>query len=518
MKRMKINKKQLAVAAFAVFFLIMAVCTVISRVAASMVVPKVTTGKVQEGKLSVLIQGKGTVETRKESLLSLQKGLRVEKVLQTGTAVKKGDVLLQYDKGYLQGSIEKKQSEIKKLELAVQQAELTGEPQARVAAAEGAARDVQLSEESYARAQEQYAAAENACNAGTAQQQEILDGEIRAAEAEKESAMQQAQELEDAGNIEEAKNLRQQAETTEQQRKAQAQAAYDSAVQELEMQKSQAQESLQAQETAKAQAYNAYESAREQDAAAAENDQKTAQAGNYSTQSAQVDLELAKKELEKLEAVQAENGEVKAVEDGVLKSSNVTIGGVTDDTSSLILGWGGYRIKGNLTAEDLSKAETGDEVKITVPGQGKVLKKNVEEILTGSVASSQTAGNGTAEGAGSQTGSQTPAGAFYASIEENEGAYGSEVSYEIVRQTESAYKQVLPLSAVRKDTDGTYCLVAEQEETILGTEYKAKRIPVTVVEKDGTSAAITSTLSAEDKVIIGSSKEIAPEDKVRLKE
>lgn len=514
MKRMKINKKQLAVAAFAVFFLIMAVCTVISRVAASMVVPKVTTGKVQEGKLSVLIQGKGTVETRKESLLSLQKGLRVEKVLQTGTAVKKGDVLLQYDKGYLQESIEKKQSEIKKLELAVQQAELTGEPQARVAAAEGAARDVQLSEESYARAQEQYAAAENACNAGTAQQQEILDGEIRAAEAEKESAMQQAQELEDAGNIEEAKNLRQQAETTEQQRKAQAQAAYDSAVQELEMQKSQAQESLQAQETAKAQAYNAYESAREQDAAAAENDQKTAQAGNYSTQSAQVDLELAKKELEKLEEVQAENGEVKAVEDGVLKSSNVTIGGVTDDTSSLILGWGGYRIKGNLTAEDLSKAETGDEVKITVPGQGKVLKKNVEEILTGSVASSQTAGNGTAEGAGSQT----PAGAFYASIEESEGAYGSEVSYEIVRQTESAYKQVLPLSAVRKDTDGTYCLVAEQEETILGTEYKAKRIPVTVVEKDGTSAAITSTLSAEDKVIIGSSKEIAPEDKVRLKE
>lgn len=514
MKRMKINKKQLAVAAFAVFFLIMAVCTVISRVAASMVVPKVTTGKVQEGKLSVLIQGKGTVETRKESLLSLQKGLRVEKVLQTGTAVKKGDVLLQYDKGYLQGSIEKKQSEIKKLELAVQQAELTGEPQARVAAAEGAARDVQLSEESYARAQEQYAAAENACNAGTAQQQEILDGEIRAAEAEKESAMQQAQELEDAGNIEEAKNLRQQAETTEQQRKAQAQAAYDSAVHELEMQKSQAQESLQAQETAKAQAYNAYESAKEQDAAAAENDQKTAQAGNYSTQSAQVDLELAKKELEKLEEVQAENGEVKAVEDGVLKSSNVTIGGVTDDTSSLILGWGGYRIKGNLTAEDLSKAETGDEVKITVPGQGKVLKKNVEEILTGSVASSQTAGNGTAEGAGSQT----PAGAFYASIEENEGAYGSEVSYEIVRQTESAYKQVLPLSAVRKDTDGTYCLVAEQEETILGKEYKAKRIPVTVVEKDGTSAAITSTLSAEDKVIIGSSKEIAPEDKVRLKE
>ena len=50
MKREKVNKKQLAAAAFAVFFLIMAVCTAVSRAAASMVVPKVTTGKVQEGK------------------------------------------------------------------------------------------------------------------------------------------------------------------------------------------------------------------------------------------------------------------------------------------------------------------------------------------------------------------------------------------------------------------------------------------------------------------------------------
>ena len=50
MKREKVNKKQLAAAAFAVFFLIMAVCTAVSRAAASMVVPKVTTGKVQEAK------------------------------------------------------------------------------------------------------------------------------------------------------------------------------------------------------------------------------------------------------------------------------------------------------------------------------------------------------------------------------------------------------------------------------------------------------------------------------------
>lgn len=503
MKREKVNKKQLAAAAFAVFFLIMAVCTAVSRAAASMVVPKVTTGKVQEGKLSILIQGKGTVETREESLLSLQTGLRVEKILQTGTVVKKGDVLLQYDQNYLQERIEEKQAEIKKLELAVEQAKLTGQPQARVEAAESAQRDVQLSEDNYAKAWEDYNAAAEAYETGAAGQQQNLDQELQAAEEEKERVLQQAQELEAAGEAEEAEKLRQQAEENAEQRKAQAQSAYDSAIQELELQKSQAEESLQAQDSARAQAYNAYESAKEQDAAAAENDKKTAEAGSYTTQSAQVDLELAKKELEKLQKVQSENGEVKAPEDGVLKSSTIAVGGVTDDTASLMFGWGGYRVKGNLTAEDLSKAETGDEVKIMVPGQGKTLKKNIGEI----------SGNTNQQGE-----SQTAAGVFYAEMEEKEAVYGSEISYEISRQTDSSYKQMIPLSAVRKDSDGTFCLVAEEEKTVLGNEYRAKRVAVTVVEKDSTSAAITSSLGQEDKIITGSSKDIAPEDKVRLEE
>lgn len=503
MKREKVNKKQLAAAAFAVFFLIMAVCTAVSRAAASMVVPKVTTGKVQEGKLSILIQGKGTVETREESLLSLQTGLRVEKILQTGTVVKKGDVLLQYDQNYLQERIEEKQAEIKKLELAVEQAKLTGQPQARVEAAESAQRDVQLSEDNYAKAWEDYNAAAEAYETGAAGQQQNLDQELQAAEEEKERVLQQAQELEAAGEAEEAEKLRQQAEENAEQRKAQAQSAYDSAIQELELQKSQAEESLQAQDSARAQAYNAYESAKEQDAAAAENDKKTAEAGSYTTQSAQVDLELAKKELEKLQKVQSENGEVKAPEDGVLKSSTIAAGGVTDDTASLMFGWGGYRVKGNLTAEDLSKAETGDEVKIMVPGQGKTLKKSIGEI----------SGNSNQQGE-----SQAAAGVFYAEMEEKEAVYGSEISYEISRQTDSSYKQVIPLSAVRKDSDGTFCLVAEEEKTVLGNEYRAKRVAVTVVEKDSTSAAITSSLGQEDKIITGSSKDIAPEDKVRLEE
>ena len=518
MKKMKISKKQLAAAAFAAFFLIMAVCTGISRIAAPILVPKVTTESVQEGKLSVVIQGKGIVETRMESLISLEKGLRVEKVLSAGTVVKKGDVLLQYDKAYLQESVDKKRAEIQKLELAVQQARITGQPPARVAATDGAARDVQLSEENYARAEEGYSMAAANYEEGILHLQQTLEREKQAAEEEKMGAMKQAQELEQAGKTEEAELLRRQAEEAAQQRIAQAQTVYDGSVQELEIQKQQALADLQMQESARDQAYNTYESAKEQDAVAAANDQKTAEAGGYTIQSVQVDLDMAKKELAKLEQAQAENAEVKASENGVLRESSVTAGGVTDETSFLAIGWGGYRIKGSLAAEDLSKAEVGDEVKITVPGQGKTLKKNIEEILSGTAGSGKILGSGAENGGANSSGNTVAAGSFYAFLNENEAVYGSEVSYEINRQTESAYKQVLPLSAVRKDVDGTYCLVAEKEETILGVEYKAKRIPVTVAEKDGTHAAVTSTLTDEDKVIVGSSKEIAPEDKVRLKE
>ena len=225
MKKMKISKKKTAATAFAVFFLVMAVCTAVSRAASSMVVPTVTTGRGQEGKLNISIRGNGTVETRSEHLLALQRGLRVETVQPVGSAVKQGDVILQYDKAYLQESIEKKQAEITKLELAVGQAQHTGEPPARVEASEGAARDVQLAEENYSKAWESYSSAERAWNEGTAQQQQILDAEIQAAETEKEAAMQQAQQMESEGKPEEAEKLRQQAEAAAVERKTQAQSS-----------------------------------------------------------------------------------------------------------------------------------------------------------------------------------------------------------------------------------------------------------------------------------------------------
>ena len=53
---------------------------------------------------------------------------------------------------------------------------------------------------------------------------------------------------------------------------------------------------------------------------------------------------------------------------------------------------------------------------------------------------------------------------------------------------------------------------------MLGTLMVAKRVPVTVVEKDGMNSAVTSELKKTDRIIVSSEKFISGGDRVRLKE
>ena len=86
-------KKKTAAKVLGIFFLAMAVCTFLSRAAASMTVPLADIQKVKEGKLSTLLTGEGVIEAKEEKLLSLESGLRMKSVLQAGSRVQKGDTL-----------------------------------------------------------------------------------------------------------------------------------------------------------------------------------------------------------------------------------------------------------------------------------------------------------------------------------------------------------------------------------------------------------------------------------------
>lgn len=522
------DKKRMAAKAFAAFFILMAAAGGLSRAAASMTVPIADTQKYQSGRLNLNLTGTAVVETKEENLVSLVKEQRVLSTARIGTQVEQGDVLLQYDTQYLQKAIEEKQAEVKKLELSLEQARLQGEPQERVAAADSAARDLDLANQSLAQAQSDYDQAFSDSQNAQSQAQSNYDNGLAAAAQTKEESYNQAQELEtQAQELEaqgetenaqslyaEAESLRQEADQTYEAAASQAQSEYEAAVSQAQASLEEAEASLNAQTQSQAQAQNAYTSAQEEDAAAAANDQKTQAESSYNQQSIQVDLDLAKKELSDLEKLQQSNGQVTASKAGVVTGMNVQTGGITDDSSYLLLGTGGLQIKGSLQTQDLEKVEAEDTVEISVSGQGKKIQGKVTQVGAG--------GDGQLAEAGSSSGtseeSQDMAGYFYADIEERAASWGTQVSYSIDKQSGSSYEMLIPLGAVREDAQGTYCLIAESRETVLGTEYRAARVNITVEDKDSTQAAVTGNLGKDDLIISGSTKDIAERDKVRLRD
>ena len=62
---------------------------------------------------------------------------------------------------------------------------------------------------------------------------------------------------------------------------------------------------------------------------------------------------------------------------------------------------------------------------------------------------------------------------------------------------------------------GKYCLVLEKKSTILGESDVAVRVPITVLKSNSQYVAIDDALTADDRIITGSSKNVSEGDRVR---
>ncbi|MCR5664942.1 MAG: HlyD family efflux transporter periplasmic adaptor subunit [Oscillospiraceae bacterium] len=78
------------------------------------------------------------------------------------------------------------------------------------------------------------------------------------------------------------------------------------------------------------------------------------------------------------------------------------------------------------------------------------------------------------------------------------------------------YDTVVPNSAVRSDTNGSFILVIEAKNSPLGNRYYAKRVDVTVLASDEMYSAVTGDLGYGDFVITTSNKPVSSGDMVRM--
>lgn len=95
---------------------------------------------------------------------------------------------------------------------------------------------------------------------------------------------------------------------------------------------------------------------------------------------------------------------------------------------------------------------------------------------------------------------------------------GGSADLEILQKSEE-YPICVPLSALREENGSYFVLIPIEKKGILGTELVAERADVTVLEKNGSYAALSSDwVYADREFITSTSKPIKAGDRIRLEE
>ena len=92
---------------------------------------------------------------------------------------------------------------------------------------------------------------------------------------------------------------------------------------------------------------------------------------------------------------------------------------------------------------------------------------------------------------------------------------GSEISVSIGNKSAN-YDVIVPNSAVRTDSNGSFVLMITSKNSPLGNRYFAERVPVEVLASDDTNSALNANLGYGDFVITTSSSPIKNGDQVRM--
>ena len=463
----KNNKKwaRLALKSLAALLAVMAVFTVVSRVAAAFTTIQVTVESPAERRIEHRVTAEGTVEKNRELAVLTEPNIMIKTVyVSLGEAVEEGELLAELDMESLNEHIESIEREIQVLRL---QNEAAASNSAQARESRQLAR--KRAEEDYARTQTEQ------------------EGKVAAAAA----ALQQAQA--DLAALEQRESDKTNQEAPE---------GGDSESAEAPESNTEAEHA--ALEAAVAAAKNAYDEAlRNQESALLEasrriEDTKTQEAADVTTVINELTIADREAELEKLKALEEAGGKILSPTEGVITGLALVTGQKTTDTAAVTMAdnSSGMRYVARLSREDAAYLSVGDAVTLSAGGRTfenlSVLSMETEEEQKNVVVT--------------------------VLLEPGLLSIGSNAVLSATKQSES-YPLTLPVSALHNENGKYYVLVLEEEETVLGSELIVRRVDVTVEEQNGQYAAVHSELLRGDsQVITDSNAYVSAGDRVRLRE
>lgn len=217
---------------------------------------------------------------------------------------------------------------------------------------------------------------------------------------------------------------------------------------------------------------------------------------NLDIQAAKEAIEEQKKVVEEL-TDQADGQEVTANVSGTVSAINVTAGGTAgaeQAIAQITVADRGYTIKIPVTAEQARQVRVGDTAEITNYYWGGI--------------------TATLENIASDPSSMGKGKMLIFRIEGEDLEAGTNLTLSI-GQRSANYDCLVPNSAVRTDSNGSFVLVVVAKSSPLGNRYVATRADVQVLASDDTTSAV-SGLANGDFVITTSNKPLEAGDLVRL--
>ena len=549
---------------FLMFLGAMAVFTVLSRSLDSLTVPQVGTSYGKMGNVNYEIKGDGKFLASGITYLNPEEGLKVQSIGKTaGQKVEAGEVLFAYQlegiqkkKEELALSIEKMKLELNQTEVRSKQIPGISEEALAIQSLDAAKRALDFGyqdlEELRRESDEKLAKLKRDYNQSMTQSEEEMEEETRrqyrtaeraydAAVAKKESAVKKAERevtdceekldrLEEEGasdeeilkarkaldranedleevreeqslNVEEAKAALNSAEEdygdVSAGRRTAAEAlksSYESSVEAVEAQIKAGEKSVRNLEEALSQAELAVSNARARDAVTAAENQKEQTASGLDRQVKQLDITKAEEQLKALEALEAASGEVAAPVSGVVTELAVVPGKTVTGDELVAIGDGRLKFEGTVDKKLGELITAGTKINLQYGESRRTYEAEVDSV---------------------DFLSEEEQAHFTASVQEDTGVLGATAAFSL-NLTSQQYNQVIPIAGLRQESDGYYILVVKPQKTILGEELTAEKIPVELLEKSSTQAAVQGAFSNTDQLIVSSSRIIEAGDRVRI--
>ena len=209
-------------------------------------------------------------------------------------------------------------------------------------------------------------------------------------------------------------------------------------------------------------------------------------------------LESQKEQLEKLETWAACDGVVFSQNAGVLEAVGVVEGAITSGTEQIVLQSGQQEICGEIEEASLGLIKEGCEVTVFIQGEAEEQKIPVEKVGM------------------SKEGKMMWYGKIPHQKEAKNYSVNTIISYNYHEKTAGSYEALVPLSALREEKNVAYVLTAEVRAGILGDQYTAIKVPVTVLDQDEDYAAVEGAIGADTLIVSESNKYVEAGDRIRL--